>query len=467
MSDDAFISAIELGKRIASGATTSVAATRAALDRIAKLDAKLHSFETVDGDNALKAAEALDQELAAGKSRGPLHGVPIGLKDLIDVSGTVAAAGMPIRRENPKAEKDATVAARLRAAGCVILGKLQLTEGAYADHGPGVAVPVNPWDANAWAGASSSGSGVATAAGLVYASLGSDTLGSIRLPSTMNGVTGLKPTWGRVSRAGVFPLSDSLDHLGPMVRCVEDAAAVLSVIAGADSDDPTAVQLAVPDYVGELSKGAKGLRIGVDRALLSKVCEPAVSKMVFDAADVLAKAGAEIVEVQLPPLEAAAGAGFAICAVECALAHEKTYPSRKAEYGASLAGLIESGRALDAFSLARAELGRLAFRGQIDALFTANKLDGFLIPAIPKASISLEELKEIVADPAKTGALIIFTAPIDVSGSPSLTLPGGFSEGGVPMGFQIVGKNFGEAEILRAGYGFQSLTDYHKKRPAI
>ena len=222
---------VEVGRRIQKRDLSAVQVTQAQLDRIARLDGKLKSYAHVMASSALEQARLADKEIAGGKVRGALHGVPIAVKDLCWTSDAPTAAGMKIHRDNRPSE-DATVVARFREAGAVILGKLQLTEGAYADHHPEIDPPKNPWDATLWSGASSSGSGVATAAGLCYGSLGSDTGGSIRFPSAANGVTGLKPTWGRVSRYGVFELAATLDHIGPMARSAVDCGAILGVIAG-------------------------------------------------------------------------------------------------------------------------------------------------------------------------------------------------------------------------------------------
>ncbi len=248
-SDLHYLSLDEVARRLKARKLTSVELTGSMLDRIGQIDSRLKSYATVTAERALADAGRLDAETAAGMSRGPLHGVPIAVKDLCNTEGVPTAAGMAIHRANVPSS-DATVVARLKAAGAVILGKLQMTEGAYGAHHPTIPAPLNPWNAAYWTGSSSSGSGAATAAGLCFASLGSDTGGSIRFPSTMNGLSGLKPTWGRVSRAGVFPLAESLDHIGPMTRSALDAAIVLGVIAGADSEDPTATSLPVPDYAG-------------------------------------------------------------------------------------------------------------------------------------------------------------------------------------------------------------------------
>ena len=273
---------VEIGRLIQKRELSSVAATQSQLNRIAQLEGQLKSYAYVMATSALEQAKAADLEIAAGKVRGPLHGVPIAVKDLCWTKDAPTAAGMKIYRDN-RPKEDATVVIKLKEAGAVILGKLQLTEGAYADHHPEVDPPRNPWDAGLWAGASSSGSGVATAAGLCYASLGSDTGGSIRFPSAANAVTGLKPTWGRVSRYGVFELAATLDHIGPMARSAVDCGAMLGAIAGADPNDPTALLEPVPDYLANLSGSLQGTRIGVDPRWTSEGVDAASTRSFQDA----------------------------------------------------------------------------------------------------------------------------------------------------------------------------------------
>src|SRR5215467_13915453 len=257
-----YLDLVEVGRRIQARQLSSADVTQAVLDRIARLDPRFKAYATLTPEQALSQAQEADREIARGAIRGPLHGVPIAVKDLCHTKGIPTAAGMMIYKDY-RPDRDATVVTRLQEAGAVLLGKLQMTKGAFGPHHPSIDPPVNPWSAAHWAGRSSSGPGVATAAGLCYGSLGSDTLGSIRFPSTMNGVTGLKPSWGRVSRAGVFALAQSLDHVGPMARSAADATALLGVIAGADADDPTARQEPVPDYLGGIGEGVRGLRIGL------------------------------------------------------------------------------------------------------------------------------------------------------------------------------------------------------------
>ena len=453
-----YLSLDEVARRLKARKLSSVEATQAMLDRIGKLDPQLKSYATVTPERALADAERLDAETAAGKSQGPLHGVPIAIKDLCDTEGVPTAAGMAIRRDHVPA-KDATVVARLKQAGAVILGKLQMTEGAYGVHHPSVDPPVNPFNAAYWTGVSSSGSGVATAAGLCFASLGSDTGGSIRFPSTMNGLSGLKPTWGRVSRAGVFPLAPSLDHVGPMCRSALDAAIILGIIAGADPDDPTAAPQPVLDYATATGAGAKGKRVGVPKNLIGADAD--CQRALEGASATLQLQGAQLVDVTLPDLDEATVQWLAQCGVEAALAHEATFPSRRAEYGAEFAALLDLGRGLSGLELSRMQLTRARVTGEINLLLAS--IDLLLLPAMAVAAPSLAAMK--ARTPQTIASRLRYTAPIDMSGHPTLTLPGGMTADGVPVGFQIVGRSFDEAGILAAGHAFQQATDWLMRRP--
>ncbi|WP_422001660.1 amidase [Reyranella sp.] len=453
-----YLSLAETAERLARRALSSVELTEALLDRIDRLDGRLRSYATVTPERALDEAARLDAESAAGRSRGPLHGVPVAVKDLCDTEGVATAAGMSIHRERIPGT-DSTVVSRLRQAGAVLLGKLQMTEGAYGLHHPSIDPPVNPWNAGYWTGVSSSGSGVATAAGLCFASLGSDTGGSIRFPSTMNGVTGLKPTWGRVSRAGVFPLAESLDHVGPMCRTAHDAAIVLGVIAGADAADPTAAPHAVPDYAASIAAGVHGCRMGVPVNLVG--LDDDAARAVDSAVDTLRLAGAVAVDVTLPSLDEAAERWLDMCAVEAALAHEATFPSRRGEYGAEFAALLDRGRALSGVEYGRLLLLRACIKGELDQLLST--IDFLILPTMGVAAPSLAALR--TRSQQSVASRLRYTAPLDMSGHPSLTLPGGFTADGVPVGFQIVGRGFDESRLLAAGHAFQQATDWHLRRP--
>jgi amidase len=462
-SDLHYLSLDEVARRLKARKLSSVELTQAMLDRIGRVDSRLKSYATVTADRALDDAARLDAEAASGTSRGPLHGVPIAVKDLCNTEGIATAAGMEIHRGNVPS-RDATVVARLKQAGAVILGKLQMTEGAYGAHHPNIPAPLNPWNAAYWTGSSSSGSGAATAAGLCFASLGSDTGGSIRFPSTMNGLTGLKPTWGRVSRAGVFPLAESLDHVGPMTRSALDAAIVLGVIAGADPEDPTSVGMPVQDYAASIDRGVRGRRIGL--ATNMPGLDEDARRALEGAVDVLKNAGAMIVEVTLPDgFDQGARDWVPLCGVEAAVAHEGTYPSRAAEYGPVLAGLLDQGHRLSATELAKMQLRRAALTGELNRLLAS--VDLLLMPVMARAVWSIEALQAAGRDPETVAARLRYTAPFDLSGHPTLTLPGGMTADGVPVGFQIAGKAFDEGLILAAGHAYQRETGWHMRRPPL
>lgn len=455
---------LEVGRRIQSRELSSEEVTKYMLARIDALDPALHSYVTQMAQEALADARKADQEIAAGKARGALHGVPVAVKDLLWTAGTVTTHGMPLNRGFIP-EEDATTVRRLREAGAVVLGKLQQTEGAFSSHHPDITPPVNPWGPELWSGVSSSGAGVATATGLCFGSLGTDTGGSIRFPSAANGVTGLKPTWGRVSRYGAFELAASLDHIGPIARSAADAAAILGAIAGADTKDPTASQQPVPDYLALMTRGVAGLRLGVDRAWAMDNVDDATQRVVSDALEVLRDLGAEIRDITFPDVEQVAADWPQLCGVEAAYAHRETYPQRASEYGPDLAALIELGRspsALDYQSLARR---RADFAGEVHALFET--VDLVLAPVTPFAGVTIEGMKRIREDPELRGGRLRYTAPLDISGHPTITLPGGFTETGAPVAFQLIGGHFREDLLIRGGWAYQRATDWHRRHPQV
>ncbi len=454
----------EVAGRIHAGEISSSEVTRAILDRIEAVNVKLHAYATVMASAALAQAKAADAEIGAGRIRGPLHGVPIAVKDLCYTKGTRTRAGMPIH-DDFVPTFDATVVTRFNAAGAVILGKLELTESAFAFHHPDITPPDNPWRSGYWTGVSSSGSGAATAAGLCYASLGSDTGGSIRFPSLGCGVTGLKPTWGRVSTYGVFPLSNSLDHIGPMTRTAADAAAVLGIIAGADDNDPTAILDPVPDYLAALDQAPTALRVGYDEAYCTEGVDPVVAKGVKDAVAALAGVGAEIVPIAMPEHDELINLWGPFCAAECALHHERTYPARADEYGPSLKGLIDAGIAATGIDLARGNVARSAFKGQLARMF--QNVDMIAAPSLFIPTPLDSAIEELAAGEGGLYKLVRFTAPYDFSGSPTISLPCGFSAEGLPLGFQLIGPHLGEGLLLRSGHAYQQATDWSTRHPEI
>jgi amidase len=443
---------------------SSAEVTDATLQRIAKLDGQYHAYATVLAERALDRANAADADIARGLWRGPLHGVPIAVKDICYTTFAPTQAGGTILKSFVPSF-NATVVERLEDAGAILLGKLQMTEGAYTSHHPQVATPQNPWNTNYWVGSSSSGSGVATSLGLCYGSLGSDTGGSIRFPSAACGLTGIKPTWGRVSRYGVFPLADTLDHVGPMTRSVADAAAMLRIIAGADRNDPTTYTAAVPDYLETIGDGIRGLRVGVDRGYATDGIDGQVVAALTEAERVLSGLGATMREVRFPAYQKLVSQWIAMCSVETAAAHAETYPARQSEYGPDLAALIEQGLATKGTDIAGIALERMRFSRELSELFQT--IDVLLIPTMPVPTPSLELMGTYGEDPNVLLSILRFTAPFDFSGSPTLTLPNGLDSAGMPLSMQLVGSHLSEDVLVRAGHAFQLATGWQRLRPPV
>jgi amidase len=438
--------------------------TQALLDRIAALDGSLHAYALVLAGPALAQADAADRQIAAGGWRGPLHGVPIAVKDLFDIEGVPTRAGMRLRSQ-PVATRDATVVRRLKDAGAVLIGKSELTEGAYSDHHPSVIAPRNPWRADYWPGISSSGSGVAVAAGMAYGSLASDTGGSIRWPSAANGLTGMKPTWGRVSRHGAAELAASLDHVGAMARSAIDAGILLCAIAGADPDDPTASPVPVPDCTAAADTGLADLRIGVDAAWNGEDVDTVTRDVLAAALATFSALGADIVDVCSPDVAQTIADWVPQCAVEAAVAHEARYRAMKDDYGPVLAAVIESGMTLSGTAYQEILLRRAAFRGRVDAVLAT--VDVLLAPVQPFAPLTLAQIRTLGAQPDLIAGLQRYTCPFNMSGHPTLTLPGGFTAEGMPVGFQLVAPRWREDVLVRAGAAFQARTSWHRRHPEL
>jgi amidase len=454
----------EIAKLLETKRVSPVALTESMLRRIERLEPTLHAFALQTPELAIDQARRAEARLARGERIGPLDGVPIALKDLCWTQGVKTAGGMPIHRDFTPS-RDGTVTARLREAGTVMLGKLQLTESAFADHHPSVTAPVNPWHPDHWSGASSSGSGVATAAGLCFGSIGSDTGGSIRFPSIANGVTGIKPTWGRVSRFGAFELAASLDHLGPMCRSAADCGLILGAIAGADPHDPTALQAPVPDYLAGDIDSLSGITIGIDADYVSAGVEPEVAACFERATDVLRRLGASLVSVTLPRVDEAVADWGPNCAVETAVAHAGTFPARRAEYGPGLAAFIDLGRGLSGLDYQRILLRRADFTGRMNALFAG--IDLLLVPGLPFVSPTVTRMATLGRDPVQLAGLLRYTAPFDMSGHPTITLPSGFTQQGLPVAVQLAGGHLREDLLVRAGRAFQQVTDWHTRHPQV
>jgi len=462
--DLCFADLIGLAARIRSREVSPVEVTRTVLGRIAALDGRLHSFITVLPERALEAATRAEAEITAGHYRGPLHGIPIGVKDLCATRG-VRTTCASVVLANWVPDHDAAVVERLEAAGAVILGKLNLTEFALGGYHPDLPIPCNPWDLGRHAGGSSSGSGVAVAAGLCFGAIGTDTGGSIRVPSAWNGVVGLKPTYGRVSRYGVFPLGMSLDHIGPMTRRVADAAAMFEALAGCDPRDPTSLRAPVPHCTGALAGGVRGLRLGIDAAYLESGCQPGVVAAVMEVLDVLRARGAEVVGVTLPPVDAALDAWIPICAAEALVAHAATYPARAAQYGTMFRTFLELGAGLKATDYAAAHVRRLDFAGALQEVF--EHADVLVCPGAFSAAPPADIVDPNAPFTHEMTPFMRYSAPFNFSGSPTLSVPCGFAPDGLPYGVQFVGRHLDEATLCRVGHAYEQATDWHTRRPHV
>jgi amidase len=459
-----FLELCELARLLRERRISSVEATEAQLARIAAIDPELNSYSVVLADDALAAARSADIEIASGRYRGALHGVPVGIKDLCWMKDVPTAAGTSIFRDYRPAV-DASVVTRLHEAGAIILGKLQMTEGAYADHHPSVTPPKNPWNRAYWPGISSSGSAVATAAGLCYGSLGSDTGGSIRWPCGANGLSGLKPTWGRVSRFGIFDLAPSMDHIGPIARSVADAAIIFDMIGGEDANDPTSLRAPRPCSLARLDEDLTGLRLGIDESWNDEDVDEEVRLALRHAIDVFRDNGVRLVHVIVPDTGRCFADWLTACAVEAAIAHEQTYPSRSSEYGHVLASVLETGRSTTAIDYQKTQVRRIELRSGFERLFS--EIDILLVPVQPSAALTLEKVSTFGQQPELVRRLQQYTAPFDITGHPTLTLPAGFTAQRLPIGMQFVAGHLQDEMLLKAGVAFQRLTSWHRQHPPI
>jgi aspartyl-tRNA(Asn)/glutamyl-tRNA(Gln) amidotransferase subunit A len=460
----------DLARRIRSKEISPVDVVRAHLDRIERLDGDLRAFITVCGDAALDAARAAESALVAGGEVGSLHGVPIALKDLFDTAGVRTTGGSRILADRVPGE-DSTVVGRLRAAGAIVLGKLNMHEFAYGPEGLNAHYgdPRNPWDAaeRRIAGGSSSGSGVAVAAGLCPGATGSDTGGSIRIPASLCGITGLKPTYGRVSRSGVLPLAWTMDHVGPMARSAADCALLLGAIAGYDAADATTSVLPVPDYTAALSGDVKGLRIGLLRSFFLDGAAPEVAAAVTGAAKTFESLGAKVDEVALEHIDVVAAASFAIVASEALAYHATWLRTRAADYQPDVRDRLRRGAFVSGAQYVRAQQARALLRADVDGLLA--RRDVLLAPATPIPAPLAGEMETTIqgARSDVRSALTLMTRPFNLSGHPACSLPCGFADGGLPIGMQIVGRPFDEATVLRVADAYQRTTDWHARRPPL
>jgi amidase len=465
-----YLSLQAIARMIASGKLSPVDLTRHMLDRITNVDPVLKAYATLMPDQAMADAHAAEREIASGKYRGPLHGVPIGVKDLCYTKDVRTMGGMAALK-NFVPNYDATVVSKLRASGAVILGKLNLSEGATAGYNPAMDVPLNPWNHDRWPGMSSSGSGVATAAGLCFAAVGTDTGGSIRNPASANGVVGLKPTYGRVSRYGVLVMSASLDHVGSLAREVADASAMFDVMAGRDPNDATSLDALPANTHSALGQSIRGLRIGLDRNYALTGIDQGQASALQTTLDVLSRLGAHIVDVKMPDLSDMLSTWQTICGAEIAAAHRTEYPARAKDMGPYFRMFLEGGTKVTPEQLTAARDKRQAFTAQMNALL--DTVDVMAGPAGGDPAWPVTHALQVGPLPAFHAAWSAaaprsaeFTMPMDLAGVPAICLPCGFSPDGLPYSIQFTGRRLSEAMLCRVAYAYEQSTSWHARHPA-
>jgi aspartyl-tRNA(Asn)/glutamyl-tRNA(Gln) amidotransferase subunit A len=449
-----------------------VEVTRAQLERIDTLDPRLNAYLTVLPEQAMREAHVAEQAIMDGHYHGPLHGVPIAVKDLFHVQGVKTTAGSVILKDHV-ASRDATVVARLRRQGSIVLGKLNLHEFAYGGTGvnPHYGTSRNPWAFDRIPGGSSSGSAVAVASGLAFGALGTDTGGSVRMPAALCNVVGFKPTYGRCSRAGVIPLAWSLDHPGPMVRSVADAALMLNVMAGHDPDDPTTVERPVPDYSQGLSNDLRGVRIGIPRLILWEALDSAVEPVMQAAVRQLmrlgGRLGARVEDVELPQMRHAVLASSIIMGAEGGAYHYEWLQTMADQYGEDVRLRLKQGLLLPATAYAKAQRVREVIRREVDAALL--KVDVLVTPTLPIAAPSIERCTVVPGTPLPPELLQLprFTRPFNLTGHPVISVPCGFTQSGLPVGMQIVGRAFDEAMVLRVAQAYEESTPWHRQLPRL
>lgn len=462
MSDPAQLTIAEAAPLIRERRLSPLELTAACLARIEALEPRINAFITVTAAEARAAAKSAADEIAGGGYLGPLHGIPIALKDLFATAGVRTSAGSKILSDNVPAA-DSEPAARLAAAGAIIVGKLNMHEFAYGATGvnPHFGPARNPWDTSRITGGSSSGSGASVASGECLAALGTDTGGSIRIPASLCGIVGIKPTFGRVSRRGVVPLSWSLDHVGPLTRSVEDAAIVLQTIAGHDTADASSSTEPVPDYSAGLRDGVRDLRIGVPREFFFDNVDAEVEASGRTAISVLEGLGASVREVSLPLIAEAPTAVTAIMLPEALAYHRKWMEERPDDYGDDVRYRLEMGATFLAVHHVQAQRFReMIVNSWRDEVF--DRVDVLAMPATMAAAFPIER-----SDLSVTFSLIRNTNPLNLLGVPAISVPCGLTASGLPAGLQLAGRWWDEATVLRAAFAYEQATTWHTLAPPV
>jgi aspartyl-tRNA(Asn)/glutamyl-tRNA(Gln) amidotransferase subunit A len=458
------LSITEAAELIRTRQLSPVELTRSVLDRIDAVDGRVKAYVTVLHDQAMAEARSAEQEIADGKYRGPLHGIPVAIKDLFDTAGILSTSSSRVRAAHVPT-RDAAAVERLHAAGAVMVGKTVTHEFAYGV----ISSPTcNPWNLDHIPGGSSGGSGAALAADECLGALGTDTGGSIRIPSAVNGVAGIKPTYGRVSKYGVASLAWSLDHVGPMGKTVADLAIMLGALAGRDPRDSSTARAPVDNYEARLQAGVQGLRLGLPTNYFFDDCDPAVASAVRTAAQVLRNLGAEVQEVSIPDLELAPAAEFAICIPEASAYHQNALRRQPDDYGADVRLLLEAGELYLATHYLKAQRVRTVIRAGMRRAFDG--LDGMLTPTLPRPAARHDQTgfpRSNGAEEPVINAYVRTCCPFNLTGLPALSIPCGFTSQGLPIGLQIAGRPFDESMVLRVGQAYEGATDWHRRSPPL
>ena len=452
----------EVAGKLAGKEVSPVELTNAALERIEGLEPKLNAYVTVCADSALAAAREAEREIAEGRHRGELHGVPVALKDLYDLAGLPTTCSSRVRHDH-LADRDSACAERLKAAGAVLVGKTHTHEFAYGIMTPTTA---NPWNPEHMPGGSSGGSGATVASRGCFMAMGSDTGGSIRIPAAVCGTVGLKPTYGRVSRAGVASLSWSLDHVGPLTRTVKDAAICLKWLAGYDPRDPGSADEPVDDYLAGLEGGVKGLRIGVPANYFFDHVDGEVEAAVRAAIEELESQGAELREVTIPHAAQIMAVEFGLCLPEASAYHRDMLRERAELYEEDVRTFLEAGELIPATDYITALRVRQTMKRAWQSMY--ENLDAVVGPAVASPATRRDQPSVTWPDGTEepvTPVFVRLSAPANVTGLPSAAVPCGFTQDGLPVAFQVIGRPFGEAQILRIARAYEAATDWHTRKP--
>jgi aspartyl-tRNA(Asn)/glutamyl-tRNA(Gln) amidotransferase subunit A len=466
-SDFSYLSIAELARRLKTRELSPVEVTGAAIERGERLEPRLNAFITLLPEAALAAAKQAEAEIGGGRHRGPLHGVPLGIKDLFWTRGVRTTAASKIL-SNFVPQEDAAVVERLEAAGAIVLGKTNMVEFGYGPtdfYQPEYGPTRNPWDLGRFPGGSSTGSGTAVAAGIVPGAMGSDTGGSVRNPAAFCGISGLKPTYGLVSCYGAVPLSTTLDHIGPLARSAEDCAIMLQVLAGYDARDPASANVDVPDYVGALRDGVAGMRLGLPRTFFFADLWPGIAEAVEAAAAHFADLGIQVRPIELPDLPVDAPSGMTIMKAEASAYHRRDIRQRPQDFVPDIRQKLEEGLAIPAVDYYDALQAQRRLRQTFDAAF--KEVDAIITPTRDTTAPRMaEDGGTLDALPHAVAGRPAPTLPFNVAGIPAISIPCGLDPNGLPIGLQIAGRAFDDATVLRLAHAYQQTIDWHTRRPA-